>query len=146
MSYTYNYPRPAITVDAAVFRKQNSTWELLLIERGHPPYQGMWALPGGFVEMDETLEEAATRELKEESGITFEKLQQLRAYSAVDRDPRHRTISVVFTGILNNSKQQPMAGDDAAKVAWFRVNHLPPLAFDHANMVQDALKAMDKIS
>jgi 8-oxo-dGTP diphosphatase len=138
MSYTYKYPRPAVTVDAVVFRKEHNNLQILLIRRKNPPFEGMWALPGGFVDMDETLEEAAARELKEETGITLNNMKQLKAYGAVNRDPRHRTISIVFTGLINGH-QEIKAGDDAANAKWFPLNNLPPLAFDHFEIVNDAV-------
>ncbi len=141
MSFTYKYPRPAVTVDAVVFRNGTSGDEVLLIRRKHPPFEGKWALPGGFVDMDETLEQAVQRELKEETGLEGVPLRQLKAYSAIDRDPRHRTISVAFTGRAGNNLK-PAAGDDAAQVAWFPVKHLPPLAFDHKEIISDALKTV----
>ncbi len=138
MSYTYKYPRPAVTVDAVVFRKEHNNLQILLIRRKNPPFEGMWALPGGFVDMDETLEEAAARELKEETGIELNDMKQLKAYGAVNRDPRHRTISIVFTGLINGH-QEIKAGDDAANAKWFPLNNLPPLAFDHFEIVNDAV-------
>ena len=138
MSFTYKYPRPAITVDAAIFRKSEDAWRILLIKRKHPPYERIWALPGGFVNMDETLETAAARELQEETGIEVDTLQQLKAYSAINRDPRYRTISIVFTGILNKFIS-PVAADDAAKAGWFRIEQIPSLAFDHTEIVHDAM-------
>ncbi len=139
MAYTYKYPRPAVTVDMLIFRKTGHELQLLLIQRKHEPFQGLWAVPGGFVDMDETLEEAARRELQEETGLQNIALKQLRAYSAPDRDPRHRTISIAFTGMLPDD--QPIrAGDDAQKARWFSLHKLPPLAFDHAQIVADALK------
>ncbi len=144
MPYTYKYPRPAVTVDAVVFRKGVTGDEVLLIRRGHPPFEGKWALPGGFVDMDETLEEAVKRELKEETGLELNNLRQVKAYSAVDRDPRHRTISIAFTGWAGNS-QNAVAGDDASQAAWFPVNNLPPLAFDHDEIIKDGYRKVRKI-
>jgi 8-oxo-dGTP diphosphatase len=138
MAYTYAYPRPAVTVDAAVFRKTGGNVDILLIQRGGEPFKGGWALPGGFVDMDETLEEAVHRELEEETGLKEIDLRQLHAFSALDRDPRGRTISVVFTGLLKND-QNAKAGDDAADVRWFGVENLPSLAFDHADVITMAL-------
>jgi 8-oxo-dGTP diphosphatase len=143
MPFTYKYPRPALTVDAVVFRTANNKTELLLIQRKFPPYQNKWALPGGFVDMDETLEEAVARELKEETGLTGIKLKQLKAFSTVNRDPRGRTISVVFWGI-NKTGLTANAGDDAAKTRWFDINNLPPLAFDHKEVVQEAVMVMNR--
>lgn len=125
--YTYQYPRAALTVDAILISKQNS---VLLIERGREPYKGKWALPGGFIEMDEPLEVACQRELEEETGIRVGELKQFKAFGAVDRDPRHRTISVLFYAFTDD-ELVVSAGDDAAKAQWFSIHELPELAFDH---------------
>jgi len=134
--YTYDYPRPTVTVDIIVFRKNMA--EILLIKRLNPPFEGRWALPGGFMDMDETLEEAAVRELEEETGLSGISLQQLHAFSALDRDPRHRTVSVAFYGILEGDQTDAVAGSDAKEAAWFNLNHLPPLAFDHGEILEIA--------
>jgi 8-oxo-dGTP diphosphatase len=125
--YSYQYPRPAVTTDAILIANRKS---VLLIERGREPFKGKWALPGGFVDMDEELETACQRELEEETGIKPDGLKQFKAFGGVNRDPRHRTISVVFFALLNE-EPQPMAGDDAAKAKWFALDQLPELAFDH---------------
>lgn len=143
MKYCYEYPRPAVTVDAAVLVKQNKQWFILLIERKHDPFKGCYALPGGFVDEDETLENAIARELQEETNLTLSNLQQFRAYSRPDRDPRGRTISVIFISILNTFPDA-VAGDDAAAVKWFPLNQLPELAFDHTEIVADIMKSMNK--
>lgn len=134
--YTYKYPRPTVTVDIVVLRKNKS--EVLLIKRLHPPFEGKWALPGGFMDMDETLEEAAARELEEETGLNGIELKQLHAFSALDRDPRHRTVSVAFYGMLENDRSIAKAGSDAKEAAWFILNDLPPLAFDHKEIMTTA--------
>jgi len=138
MPYTYKYPRPALTVDAVVFKKSDKETSVLLIERKNPPYKGKWALPGGFVDMDETVESAAARELLEETGLAGIKLQQLHTFSAVERDPRGRTISVVFWGVITNS-ETARAGDDAADAKWFSIDNLPDLAFDHQEIMAMAI-------
>lgn len=135
MTYTYNYPRPAVTADIIILKKNNDQQFLLLIERKHPPFEGMWALPGGFLEMDETLEAAALRELQEETGITGVDLKQFHTFSKVDRDPRHRTITTVFIGYTDDNISIN-AGDDAAKAQWFSMDKLPPLAFDHGEVME----------
>lgn len=131
--FTYSYPRPAVTVDAILVSPQNS---VLLIERGREPFKGKWALPGGFIEMDEELETACRRELEEETGIRVGVVKQFRAYGGVNRDPRHRTISVLFYA-YTDSELTPCAGDDAAKAQWFPLNQLPKLAFDHQEILEE---------
>ncbi|KAF5046733.1 Bifunctional NMN adenylyltransferase/Nudix hydrolase [anaerobic digester metagenome] len=142
MKYCYDYPRPAVTVDAAVLVKQNKQWFILLIERKHDPFKGCYALPGGFVEEDETLETAIARELQEETNLVLDNLQQFRAYSRPDRDPRGRTISVIFISVLNTFPDA-VAGDDAAAVRWFPLDQLPRLAFDHGEIVNDIVKKIE---
>ncbi|MDP2722954.1 MAG: NUDIX hydrolase [Bacteroidales bacterium] len=136
MAYEYAYPRPALTVDALILCKATTETQILLIQRKHPPFENLWALPGGFIEMDETLEQAVVRELQEETGLVCENLQQFKSYSAVDRDPRGRTISVVFWEVLMEIPEIT-AGDDAEKAQWFPVDRLPELAFDHAEIVEE---------
>lgn len=137
--YSYKYPRAALTVDAIVFVKSDTTTFVLLIERGREPFKNKWALPGGFIEMDETLEQACIRELEEETGLQVEKMEQFRAYDAINRDPRHRTISVVYSVRLE--EQKPVTGsDDATQAKWFSIDQLPELAFDHAEILADFFK------
>ena len=138
MSYTYDYPRPCVTTDCLIFKKINSKWSLLLIERANEPFKGCWALPGGFLEMDEDLETCAARELQEETGLTGIRLHQLYAFGAPHRDPRHRTISIAYWGI-DETHQEAIGSDDAAKAQWFALDKLPPLAFDHELAIQKAL-------
>ena len=131
--YSYNYPRPAVTVDAILVSPQHS---VLLIERGREPFKGKWALPGGFIEMDEELDVACRRELQEETGLRVGELKQFRAYGGVNRDPRHRTISVLFYAFTDD-ELIANAGDDAAKAQWFPLNQLPELAFDHEQIINE---------
>ena len=138
MRFTYDYPRPCVTTDCLIFRKMESGWGLLLIERGNEPFKGCWALPGGFLEMEEDLDACAARELQEETGLTGISLHQLCAFGAPNRDPRHRTISVAFWGI-DDTQQQAVGSDDAAKAQWFVLDNLPSLAFDHEQIIQKAL-------
>lgn len=133
MKYAYTYPRPAVTVDAILIDNNNA---VLLIERGREPYKGKWALPGGFIEMDEPLDAACRRELEEETGLIIGEMKQFRAFGAVDRDPRHRTISVIFYA-FTEEKLTARAGDDAAKVQWFPITQLPELAFDHQQILDE---------
>jgi 8-oxo-dGTP diphosphatase len=139
MSYTYKYPRPAITVDALVLARQGEEWQVLLIQRRNKPFQGHWALPGGFVNMDETLEQAAIRELVEETGLRLSIMEQFRVFDAIDRDPRHRTISVVFYSFL---QEIPVVTgeDDALAARWWPLSGLPSLAFDHSHIITEFIK------
>ncbi|GET25700.1 NUDIX hydrolase [Prolixibacter sp. NT017] len=135
MSYTYQYPRPAITVDAIVTAERNGEQWVLLIRRKAYPFEGKWALPGGFVNMDETLAESCQRELEEETALTGVALKQFYTFDAVDRDPRARTISVVFTGQI--PEPVPVkGGDDALEAEWFPIISLPEMAFDHREIIQ----------
>lgn len=137
MSYTYKYPRPAVTTDCVVFTKEEEP-KVLLIQRGNEPYKGCWAFPGGFMNMEETAEECAVRELKEETGLTVKQIQQIGAYSKVDRDPRGRTISIAYLAIVD-APTAVSGMDDAAKAAWFPLGSLPDLAFDHKDIMADAI-------
>lgn len=143
MSFTYDYPRPMLTVDAVVFRINGDKPEVLLIRRKHDPFAGMWALPGGFVDMEETLEEAVVRELKEETGLTGVELTQLFAFSTVGRDPRGRNIDVAFYGFTSLNNSIVKGGDDASDAQWFVVENLPQLAFDHIKAVEMAVPKID---
>ena len=138
MSYTYKYPRPTLTVDAIVFRK-NPDSEILLIQRSAEPYENMWAFPGGFVDMDETAEQAVVRELYEETALKEINLKQFHTFSDVNRDPRHRTITIAFGGFMNEILN-PNAGDDARQARWFPLSELPKLAFDHGEILEKFLK------
>jgi 8-oxo-dGTP diphosphatase len=137
MPYTYKYPRPAVTADCVVITSEEEP-RVLLIERGEEPFKGCWAIPGGFLNMDETTEQCAIRELEEETGLKIDKAKQIGAYCKVDRDPRGRTISVAYLAIVERPLE--VSGqDDAAKANWFPVNALPPLAFDHDEIMADAM-------
>ena len=138
MAYTYKYPRPAVTADCVVIANETVP-RVLLVQRGIEPYKDRWAFPGGFMNMDETTEECAIRELMEETGLKVEELHQIGAYSKVDRDPRGRTITVAYLAIID--KPVAVTGqDDAAKAEWWPINALPPLAFDHEDIMRDALE------
>ena len=140
MSYTYQYPHPAVTADCVVFGLVEQELQVLLIERGNDPYKGWWAFPGGFMNMDETAEECARRELKEETSLVVQDLKQLGAYTAVHRDPRERVISVVFYTLV--SPAEVKGGDDARRAQWFPVGEVPQLAFDHDLILRDALQRL----
>ena len=142
MPYTYNYPRPAVTVDALVFSRSGEGFYIALIRRAHPPFQGDWAFPGGFLDMDESLDQAVSRELLEETGLEDIILEQFYTAGDVHRDPRGRTITVTFIGFTPEEIPALNAGDDAGEAAWFPVDALPALAFDHAEILQ---KALDKL-
>ena len=142
MSYTYKYPRPAVTTDCVVFTQEEEP-KVLLIQRGNEPYKGCWAFPGGFMNMEETAEECAVRELKEETGLTVNQIQQIGAYSKVDRDPRGRTVSIAYLAIVD-APTAVSGMDDAAKAAWFPLSSLPDLAFDHQDILADAIALFNR--
>lgn len=137
--FTYRYPRPMVTTDIVVFKKEPKGVEILLIERGNPPFKGQWALPGGFVDENEALKTAALRELKEETQLEGIELSQLHTFGKPGRDPRGHCISIVYMGWLTNEKQKAVAGDDAKQVQWFPINNLPQLAFDHKEIIALAI-------
>ena len=139
MEYTYKYPRPAVTADCIVITNESQP-KVLLIQRGDNPFKGAWALPGGFMNMDETTEECAIRELEEETGLKVATVFQIGAYSKVDRDPRGRSITVAYLSIIDSPKEVK-GQDDAAKAEWFPINDLPQLAFDHNDIMKDAVAA-----
>ncbi len=142
--FTYDHPRPAVTTDVALFRHGRTGWEILLVKRDHDPFRAHWALPGGFVDADESLENCAARELKEECGIDGVELWQFRAFGNPGRDPRGHTISIGYLGVAQGSVE-PKAGDDAGEVRWFSVDDLPELAFDHDEIVNAALERLHRI-
>ncbi|MEN8123197.1 MAG: NUDIX domain-containing protein [Bacteroidota bacterium] len=137
--YKYKYPRPALTTDCIIFGFDEVELKVLLIERGIEPYKGQWAFPGGFVQMDETTEEGAKRELFEETGLKNVFIEQLFTFSDVDRDPRGRTVSVAYFALVNLNDHTAIAGDDAANAKWFPVKEIPSLAFDHEKIFRMAM-------
>ncbi|MCH3994452.1 MAG: NUDIX hydrolase [Prevotella sp.] len=139
--YTYRYPHPSVTADCLIFAEDGGDEKILLVERKNPPYKGCWAFPGGFMEINETAETAASRELQEETGLQIREsdLHQVGAFSQVDRDPRERVITIAYYTVLNVSGKV-RGGDDAGKAAWFSLKKLPDLAFDHAAILKVALQ------
>ena len=140
--YCYKYPRPALTIDTLVlgYNYNKHELEILLIKRKNPPFKGHYALPGGFVEMEETLEETAARELAEETELLGISMLQLKAFSRPDRDPRGRTITVVFFSLVDSTSSRSHGGDDAESADWFNILELPSLAFDHQEIVDYGIK------
>src|SRR6059036_2884978 len=139
MAFTYQYPRAALTVDCVVFAFDEGELKVLLIERALEPFRGKWALPGGFVRVDETLDEAARRELEEKGGLRNVFLEQLYTFGAVDRDPRERVVSVAYYALVKMAAHDTKAATDAADARWFPVSKVPKLAFDHAGIFATAL-------
>ena len=135
MSFTYEYARPAVTVDCVVFGLDEADLKVLLIERDREPFAGRWALPGGFVAPDESLEQAALRELSEETGVSQVYLEQLYTFGDPGRDPRDRVITVAYYALVRRVDHAPRAASDARSAAWFPASRCPPLAFDHAEIV-----------
>lgn len=140
-SYCYPYPRPMVTVDVLIFSLDKS--QVLLIQRKHEPFKDAWAIPGGFIDMDETAEHAAARELQEETGLEGIEMQQFKTYTAVDRDPRGRTITILFVAKINPAAAKVSAGDDAKAAQWWPSDALPSLAFDHAHILEEVLQTKD---
>lgn len=135
--YCYDYPRLMLTVDIALINKKSNEVFILLIKRANEPYKDLWALPGGFVDMNETLIDAAKRELFEETGIAETDLKQFYTYGDLNRDPRGRTVSVVYYAFVNQYNTNAVAGDDAAETNWFSLKNLPRLAFDHQKIINE---------
>jgi 8-oxo-dGTP diphosphatase len=142
MAYAYEYPRPALTVDCVIFGFDDGDLKILLIERDLPPFKGKWALPGGFVNVDETIEAAARRELAEETGLTNVFLEQLYTFGDVKRDPRERVVSVAYFALVTLSGHSIAAASDARNALWFGVADLPSLAFDHESIVATAVQRL----
>ena len=138
--YCYKYPHPAVTTDCVIFGFNGERLQVLLIERGIEPYKGRWAFPGGFLKMDETAEEGAKRELKEETGLENAYIQQLHTFSAPNRDPRERVITIAYYALVKI--QEVKGGDDAASARWFPLDEIPPLAFDHDYILRMATQRL----
>ncbi|OHB54233.1 MAG: hypothetical protein A2173_02565 [Planctomycetes bacterium RBG_13_44_8b] len=143
--YVYDWPRPMVAADAMMFAFYKNKIKLLLVARGFEPFKGKWCLPGGFVNMDEELEDAAARELAEETGLTGVPLEQMHTYGRCGRDPRGRVITVTFMGIITDGKHRIKAGDDAAKARWFDIEKLPKeMAFDHNEVIAFVIRKMKR--
>ena len=139
MAYSYKYPRAALTVDCVVFGFDAGELKVLLIERALDPFKGKWALPGGFVRVDETVDDAARRELAEEAGLKDVFLEQLYTFGAVNRDPRERVVSVAYYALVKLAAHDTKAATDATDARWFPMSKVPKLAFDHADILATAL-------
>lgn len=135
MTTTYKHARPALTVDMVIFAMGEESLQVLLIQRKEPPFRGKWALPGGFVRVDESLDDAAQRELREETGVAGLFLEQLHTFGDLNRDPRERVVTVAYYALINPRGYVLQASTDAEDARWHSVRHLPPLAFDHAKIV-----------
>lgn len=142
MPYTYDYPRAALTVDAVVFGLDETDLKVLLIQRAQEPFAGRWALPGGFVHVDETLDQAVRRELQEETGLAKVFLEQLYTVGGLDRDPRERVVTVAYYALVRMSDHRVQAATDASNAAWFALDDLPRLAFDHEAIIEQGLKRL----
>ena len=144
MPFTYDFARPNLTVDCVVFGLdvEEEDLRVMLIQRGIPPFEGRWALPGGFVRINETLEETARRELKEETGIEQVYLEQLYSFGELKRDPRERVVTIAYYALVNLNEHRITAATDARSAAWFSVSDLPPLAFDHNDIVEVGLQRL----
>ncbi len=143
--YIYDWPRPMVSVDAAVFTFCEDKAKLLLIKRKNEPFKGKWAVPGGFVDMDEELKDAAVRELEEETGLSGVRLEQMHTFGTCGRDPRGRQITIVFMGIATKEQEKIQAGDDAAEARWFDIEELPKeLAFDHNEVIRFAITKLKR--
>lgn len=146
MAFTYEYPHMAVSADVVLFAADEAApqtlfnTDVLLVRRGNEPFRGRWALPGGFVDMQETIAAAARRELREETGIDCPALTFVGYFDAIDRDPRERNVSFAFYGAIERATAPVQAADDAAEARWFLLNALPELAFDHARIIEAAVR------
>jgi 8-oxo-dGTP diphosphatase len=138
--YSYKYPHPAVATDCVIFGFDGMKLKVLLVERGGEPFLGRWAFPGGFMRMEESAEEGAKRELKEETNLTAHYIEQFYTFSAVDRDPRERVLSIAFFALVKI--QEVVGGDDAKRAQWFAMDEIPPLAFDHDHILRKATERL----
>ncbi|NCN86792.1 NUDIX hydrolase [archaeon] len=136
------YEKPAVTVDTVIFTVRNDSLQVLLVKRGVEPFKGNWAIPGGFVKLDESLEDAAKRELKEETGVKDVYLEQLYTFGEIKRDPRGRVITVSYLALINSDKIVLTPSTDVNEAKWFNVKHLPEFGFDHRKILNYALKRL----
>lgn len=136
--YSYKYPHPSVTTDCVIFGFDGSRLKVLLVERGVEPFKGKWALPGGFLRMDESAEQGALRELQEETGLKTAYIKQFHTFTDPDRDPRERVITIAYYALVR--LQDVVAGDDAARAEWFSLDEVPSLAFDHDRILRTALQ------
>ena len=143
MTYTYQYSRPNLAVDCVVFGlDEPNELKVMLIRRSLPPFQDQWALPGGFVRIDESVDAAARRELQEETGLQDVFLEQLYTFGAIDRDPRERVVTIAYYALVNLKEHSIEAATDASEAAWFAITQLPALAFDHNKIVARAIERL----
>lgn len=144
MSYTYQYPHPALTTDSVIFGFDGKNLNVLLIKRGIEPFKDQWALPGGFIHIDETVEECALRELKEETHVSNIYIEQFGIFSDINRDPRERVISIGFLALVAKKDFQVIGGDDAKEAKWYKIDQIPQMAFDHEEIFKKALTALKR--
>lgn len=142
MTFTYKYARPAVTADCVVFALDDENLKVLLIKRAQEPFQGQWALPGGFAEVGESLEHTARRELEEETGLADIFLEQLYTFSEPNRDPREHVVTVAYYALVNLAEHKIQAASDARDAAWFCIDDIPKLGFDHDQILKMALERL----
>lgn len=140
LKYCYKYPHPAIATDCVIFGFDGNDINVLLVERGIEPFKGLWAFPGGFMRINESAEQCALRELREETSLEVKHIEQLQAFSAVKRDPRERVVSIAFYALVQ--LKDVLGGDDAARAQWFPIHSVPGLAFDHDRILRVATERL----
>lgn len=142
LKYHYKYPHPSVTTDCVIFGFDGTKIHVLLIQRGIEPYKGKWAMPGGFLRMDERADVGARRELEEETGLKTAYIQQFHTFTEPGRDPRERVVTIAYYALVH--MQEVRGGDDAADAKWFPIDDIPALAFDHDMILRMALKELRK--